>query len=126
MRKILSYALIVTLLYAGGCKKAEKQETESLEAAKPTTVTKKQHRKKKEAPQSASFEIYNEKNSVASILPDQYTALMTAKIKVGDDEVKAILLKDLLAKYQLQGKNVILGGAAKSVTLTWAQATTKD
>jgi hypothetical protein len=127
MKAFLSCALIALMCLSIGCKKAEeKQATEPEKAVRPAETKKQQKKKKKEIPENAPLEIYKDKDSVASIPPEQYPTLMTAKIQVGNNEVKGILLKDLLTKYQLQGKNVILGGVAKSATLTWEQATTKE
>lgn len=76
--------------------------------------------------EAAALELYNEKNLVTSIPQAQYPTLVNQKIKIKNKEFQAVLLKDLLAKYKLQGKNVTLEGAQNSTTLTWQQATASN
>jgi len=124
MKKILAFACIFAVLALAGCKKSEEKSS----AEPKPAATKKQQpgpgaRRRQPAPPKP-LELYNEKTLVVSVPMQDYPSLATSKIKVGKDEVNAILLKDLLAKYKIQGKNVILSGPARSVPITWEQAGT--
>jgi len=124
MKKILVFACIFAILSVAGCKKSEEKSS-----AQSTPPANKQQpvkpgpsaRKRQNAP-AKQLDLYNEKTLVVSVPLEDYPALTTGKIKVGKDDVNAIPLKDLLAKYKIQGRNVILGGHARSVPITWAQA----
>jgi hypothetical protein len=126
-------------MWTGACKKAEKQEGASgvKQAPRQGAAAKKERQKRKPGAREARatkqaaqvkqaggtipLEIYNEKVLVTSIPPDpSFTA---TKIKIDNNEVDAVLLRDLLAKHKVQGKNVIVSGPARSITLTWEQAT---
>jgi hypothetical protein len=132
MKKSIAYALIFFVLALGACKKAEEkkdaagqpQQSKPTEAFKPQAKKKKKAEEKVQAP--AALMIYNESNLVTSIPQSQYDAMATAKIKVNDKEMKAVLVKDLLSKYSVKGKNVILGGEEVSAALTWDQANSND
>jgi hypothetical protein len=134
MKKLLAYAVIFSVLAFGACKKAEeKKEAASQpqqQQAKPTDAFKPQGKKNRKKPtQTAAptaLVIYNESNVVTSIPQSQYDTMATAKLKVNNKEVKAVLMKDLLSKYSVKGKNVILGGEETKTALTWDQANAAD
>lgn len=115
---------MIAILNVSGCKKSEdKSSAESTPPAGKQQPVKPAPggRKKQQAPPKP-LELYNEKTLVVSVPMEDYPTLATGKIKIGKDDVNAILLKDLLAKYKIQGKNVILSGPARSVPITWEQA----
>ena len=126
MKKLLAFACIFAILSIAGCKKSEeKAATEPKASTQPQQPAKpKPGAKKRQAPPAKALEIYNEKTLVVSVPFADYASLATGKIKIGNANVSAILLKDLLAKYKIQGKNVIMGGPARAVPITWEQANT--
>jgi hypothetical protein len=134
MKKLISYAVIFSVLAFGACKKAEEKKesaSETKQQAKPTEAFKpqaKKNRKKpaEKAPAPTALMLYNESNLVTSIPQAQYATMTTATIKVNNKEMKAVLVKDLLSKYNLKGKNVILGGDETKTALTWEQANSND
>ncbi len=131
MKKLCAYAVIFFVLTLGACKKAEEKKEPAVQSqAKPTEAFKPQPRKKKKGgektPAPAALMIYNENNLVTSIPQAQYDAMATAKIKINNKEMKAVLVKDLLSKYSVKGKNVILAGEETSTALTWDQANAGD
>lgn len=134
MKKIFVYAVIFSVLSFGACKKAEeKKDTAgtSSQKAKPTETFKPQGKKNRKnagqsVPAPAALMIYNEANLVTTIPQSQYDAMATAKLKINNKEVKAVLVKDLLSKYSVKGKNVILSGEETNTALTWDQANAND
>lgn len=125
MKKFLVFALILTVIgFAAGCKKNEQSSQNAPEAQQPPPPNEfKPHKKHERVTKAAApLELYNESALLASVPVEQYGTLTNQKIKVRDEEVQAVLLKDLLKKYKMQGKNVILTGAIASGTLTWDQA----
>jgi len=126
MKKLLAFACIFAILSIAGCKKSEeKAATEPKASTRPQQPAKpKPGAKKRQAPQAKALEIYNEETLVVSVPFADYASIATGKIKIGNANVSAILLKDLLAKYKIQGKNVIMGGPARAVPITWEQANT--
>lgn len=135
MRRFLAFAAIFSVLILGACKKAEEKKEaaggkpgvqKSDENFRPKPRNRKPEAKTPTAPPT-SLKIFNDKNLVTDIDPNQYPSLATAKIKIGPKQHAAILLKDLLAKYKVvKGKNVILEGQEVSTPLTWDQAMGKD
>ena len=134
MKKLFVYAVIFSVLSFGACKKAEeKKDTASTspKTAKPTETFKPQGKKNRRNPAQsvpvpAALMIYNEANLVTSIPQSQYDTMATAKLKINNKEVKAVLVKDLLSKYNAKGKNVILAGEETTTALTWDQANAND
>jgi len=131
MRRLFIVVLTLTLFTVVSCKKTEEQK--QADAGKPGVAKsdqafRPQPRKRNQQPQlpPASLKIFNEDNLVTDIPPAQYPALATQKIKVGPKQHSAILLKDLLSKYNVKGKSVILAGEEISTDLTWEQATGQD
>jgi hypothetical protein len=131
MKKFLAYAMIFSVLLLGACKKAEeKKEAAGQQQAKPGEGFKPQAKKKKKAeekaPAPAALTIYNETNLVTSIPQSEYDVMATSQMKINNKEVKAVLVKDLLSKYNVKGKNVILSGEEVTTALTWDQANSND
>jgi hypothetical protein len=125
MKKLFAFALVFFVLTLGACKKAEeKKEGANQSQAKPTEGFKPQGKKRnqEQPPPPPAIEIYNEANLVKSIPQSDYDTMATAKVKVNQRELKAVLVKDLLSKYNVKGKNVILSGDEVSTALTWDQA----
>jgi hypothetical protein len=123
MKKLGTYLVIFLLLIVFGCKKSEEQKaSESNNPNKPASAQKKKHPPAPPAP----LEVYQEDKLVTTVQPADYPTVASAKITVGDKEFNGIALKDLLAKYKLKGKTVVLGGPQRSVAVTWEQATAKD
>lgn len=120
MRKHTKYLVIFLLLIAFGCKKSEEQKPQDT-TTKPAAATAK---KKRGAP--LPLEIYQEDKLVISLPPTAYTSVVSTKLKIGDKEFNGIALKDLLTKYNLKGKSVVLSGPLRSVAVSWQQATSKD
>jgi len=133
MKKLFVYAVIFSVLSFGACKKAEekKDTATSPKTAKPTETFKPQGKKNRRNPAQsvavpAALMIYNEANLVTSIPQSQYDTMATAKLKINNKEVRAVLVKDLLSKYSVKGKNVILAGEETTTALTWDQANAND
>jgi hypothetical protein len=133
MKKLFVYAVIFSVLSFGACKKAEekKDTATSPKTAKPTETFKPQGKKNRRNPAQsvpvpAALMIYNEANLVTSIPQSQYDTMTTAKLKINNKEVRAVLVKDLLSKYSVKGKNVILAGEETTTALTWDQANAND
>lgn len=133
MRRLFIVALTLSLFVIAACKKAE--EKQQADAGKPGVAKSDQTfrpQARKRQPQAqvqlppASLKIFNESNLVTDIPPAQYSSLATSKIKIGAKQHSAILLKDLLAKYNVKGKSVIVEGEEVSTPLTWEQATGQD
>jgi len=126
MKKFLVFALILTVVgFAAGCKKSEQssQNAPETQANPPQPKEFKPHKKHEKANKAtAPLELYNESTLLASVPVEQYNTLTNQSIKVEDKDVQAILLKDLLKKYKMQGKNVILTGVVTSGTLSWDKA----
>src|SRR5262245_45741704 len=126
MKKLFAFAMVFFVLTLGARKKAEEQKNSAKHPqAKPTKGLKPRGKKKKQQeqpPPPPAIEIYNEANLVKSIPQSDYDTMATSKVKVNQRELKAVLLKDLLTKYNVKGKNVILSGEEVSTALTWDQA----
>lgn len=134
MKKLLAFALILSVLgLVAGCKKSEQPaqttpqakapEAKQAEPFKPHKKNKKGGEKKGGAAENnAPLELYSESTLVSTVPVDQYKTLTTQKVHIKNKDFQAILLKDLLKKYKMQGKNVILTGNENSMTLTWEQA----
>jgi hypothetical protein len=131
MKKFLACMVLVCFTFVAGCKKAEEKKADSGSTPskpqqkqgdqfKPQAPRKKQHK------QAASLKIFNEQTLVSDIPQAQYATLTTSKVKIGNKQVQAVLLKDLLTKYNIKGKNVVLTGQTVSTPLTWEQATGTD
>jgi len=128
MRKILACAVIVCFAFVA-CKKAEEKKPESTTAQqgeKQGGEFKPQPPKKRQPRQAVSLKIFNEQTLVSDIPQAQYGTIATSKVKIGNKQVQAVLLKDLLTKYNIKGKNVVLAGQTISTPLTWEQATGTD
>jgi hypothetical protein len=121
MKKYGKYLVIFLLLIVFGCKKSEEQKPAE-NNPKPAVAAKK---KRGPAP-PVPLEIYQEDKLVTSVQPGDYPTVASAKITIGDKEMNAVPLKDLLAKYNLKGKTVVLSGPQRSVAVSWEQATAKD
>lgn len=133
MRRFFIVALTLSLFVIVACKKAE--EKQQADAGKPGVAKsdqtfRPQPRKRNPQQQAklppASLKIFNESDLVTDIQPAQYPSLATSKIKIGTKQHSAILLKDLLSKYNVKGKSVIVAGEEVSTPLTWEQATGQD
>jgi len=123
MKKFGTYLIIFVILIVFGCKKSEEQKgSEGNNPNKPVAAQKKKH---PPAP-LPSLEIYQEDKLVSTVPPADYPTVAASKITVGDKEFNGIALKDLLAKYNLKGKTVVIGGPQRSVAVKWDQATAKD
>jgi hypothetical protein len=125
MKKYIVYFSVLLFLFVVGCKKSEEQKPADDTATRTGQTTGQPKRKHGPAP-SAPLQIYHEDKLVKSVEPSEYPALATTKMKIGDKEVTGLPLKDLLAKYDLKGKNVIIGGPQRSATITWQQANSND
>ncbi len=127
MRKILACAVIVCFAFVA-CKKAEEKKAESTTAqpAQKQGGEFKPQPPRKRQPQAVSLKIFNEQTLVSDIPQAQYGTIATSKVKIGNKQVQAVLLKDLLTKYNIKGKNVVLAGQTISTPLTWEQATGTD
>jgi hypothetical protein len=132
MKKLLACAVLISFVFAAACKKAEEKKADSGSTTgtqtqkKPGDQFKPQAPRKKQPKQAASLKIFNEQTLVSDIPQAQYTTLTTSKVKIGNKQVQAVLLKDLLGKYNIKGKNVVLAGQTVSTPLTWEQATGTD
>jgi hypothetical protein len=122
MKKQAKYLVIFLILIAFGCKKSEEQKPQET-ANKPAASAAK---KKRGMVAPVPLEIYQEDKLVTSIQPSDYAVVASSKIKIGDKEIAGLPLKDLLAKYNLKGKSVVLSGPQRSVAMSWQQATAKD
>jgi hypothetical protein len=131
MKKLLAFALILSVLgLVAGCKKTEQppaqtpqaQTTPQPKQAEPFKPHKKNKKGERNAGKKETLELYNESTLVTTIPGDQYKALTDQKVRINNKDLQAILLRDLLKKYKMQGKNVILTGVGTSATLTWEQA----
>ena len=123
MKKLGTYLVIFLLLIVFGCKKSEEQKSaDSNNPNKPAATQKRKHG----PPPPVPLEVYQEDKLVTTVQPSDYPTVASAKITVGDKEFNGIALKDLLAKYNLKGKTVVVGGPQRSVAVTWQQATAKD
>lgn len=132
MKKLLAFALILSVfgLVTTGCKKTEQppaqtpqaQTTPQPKQAEPFKPHKRNKKGEKNGAKKESLELYAESTLVTTIPGDQFKALTTSRVHVKNKDFQAILLKDLMKKYKLQGKNVILTGNENSTTLTWEQA----
>ena len=128
MKKFLACALIIAVFGLFSCKKSEDkaatQPGQAAPGAKPDEGFQKKNKKdrKNQTQARTGIDLYNETNLVQSVEPESYATLANQKVKVKEKQMNAILLKDLLKKYNLQGKNVILSGPDNSSTLTWDQA----
>ncbi|HSE40894.1 MAG TPA: hypothetical protein VLH08_09030 [Acidobacteriota bacterium] len=130
MKKLLACAVLISFVFAAACKKAEEKKADSgstsTQQKKQGDQFKPQAPKKKQPRQAASLKIFNEQTLVSDIPQAQYATLTTSKVKIGNKQVQAVLLKDLLGKYNIKGKNVVLAGQTVSTPLTWEQATGSD
>lgn len=142
MKKILAFALIFAVVgLIAGCKKTEQpaqttpqtqQPPQPKQAEQPFKPHKKGNKKngggeKKGGERKEALELYNENTLVTTIPGDQYKTLTSAsKVHVKNKDFQAILLKDLLKKYKMQGKNVILTGNENTAALTWEQANSNN
>jgi hypothetical protein len=130
MKKFLACMVLVCFAFVAGCKKAEEKKADSgTPPSKPQQKQgdfKPQAPRKKQPKQAASLKIFNEQTLVSDIPQAQYATLTTSKVKIGNKQVQAVLLKDLLTKYNIKGKNVVLTGQTVSTPLTWEQATGTD
>ena len=135
MRKILACAVLISFAFVAGCKKAEEKKADSGSPAAAPQAQQKQKQgdqfkpqapRKKQQRQAMSLKIFNEQTLVSDIPQAQYGTLTTSKVKIGNKQVQAVLLKDLLTKYNIKGKNVVLAGQTVSTPLTWEQATGTD
>ena len=126
MKKILACAVILCFTLVA-CKKSEEKKSEAPTAQpgqkqgefKPQGQKKKQH-------EASSLKIFNEQTLVSEVPQAQYGTIATSKVKIGNKQVQAVLLKDLLTKYNIKGKNVVLAGQTVKTPLTWEQATGTD
>jgi hypothetical protein len=125
MKKYIVYLSVLLFFFAVGCKKSEEQKSADDTATK-TGQTAGRPKRKHGPAAIAALQIYHDETLVKSVEPSEYPALATTKMKVGDKDVKGLPLKDLLAKYELKGKNVIIGGPQRSATITWQQANSND
>jgi hypothetical protein len=124
MKKLFALLLLSAgILFFGACKKEENkpEATETKRQAAPANA-----QKKRRPAGSMPLRMFREQDLVATVPPQEYKTLPTTKIKVGAKEFSAIPVRDLLQKYNLQGKNVTLGGPGRSATLTWEQVTTNE
>jgi hypothetical protein len=128
MKKILACAVIVCFTFVG-CKKSEekKPETTTAQPGQKQGEFKPQGQKKRQQQREvSSLKIFNEQTLVSEVPQAQYGTIATSKVKIGNKQVQAVLLKDLLTKYNIKGKNVVLAGATVKTPLTWEQATATD
>jgi hypothetical protein len=134
MKKIISGLLFLSLLTFGSCKKEEQQKPE--ESAKAPLAQKQNEptgafhpqagQRKKPAANAPSLQILQGTAVVATIPPSQYMSIMQTKISMGNKQRSAILVRDLLEKYNLKGTNVVLAGEVDSASLTWDQVAKND
>jgi hypothetical protein len=123
MRKILACAVIVCFTIVA-CKKSEEKKPETAQQSqKQGGEFKPQGQKKRQPRIASSLKIFNEQTLVSDIPQAQYGTIATSKVKIGNKQMQAVLLKDLLTKYNIKGKNVVLAGQAVATPLTWEQAT---
>ena len=126
MKRFLCLTLILVACSFAACKKSEEPsepakaqpqngEMKASEAAKKN--------KPKKGPGPAALQIFQEEKLVATIPPNEYAGITTTSVKVEGQEYKAILLTELLKKYNVTGKTVTLKGPAKQSSLTWEQVT---
>ncbi|MCI0611913.1 hypothetical protein L0244_02880 [bacterium] len=128
MKKILACAVIVCFAFVA-CKKSDEKKPESTTAQpgqKQGGEFKPQAQKKRQQREASSLKIFNEQTLVSEVPQVQYGTIATSKVKIGNKQVQAVLLKDLLTKYNIKGKNVVLAGQAIKTPLTWEQATGTD
>lgn len=127
MKKILACAVIVCFTFVA-CKKSEekKPETTTAQPGQKQGEFKPQGQKKRQQREVSSLKIFNEQTLVSEVPQAQYGTIATSKVKIGNKQVQAVLLKDLLTKYNIKGKNVVLAGATVKTPLTWEQATGTD
>jgi hypothetical protein len=129
MKKSTKCIFILLLLIAFGCKKSDNQKQSASGETKPKAAAHegRKHRDRERGSTTAlALEIYQEDKLVTSLQPSEYASVANTKVKVGDKEVSGMPLKDLLAKYDLKGKSVLLSGPQRSVAVSWEQATSKD
>src|SRR5574342_100616 len=101
MKKILACAVILCFTLVA-CKKSEEKKSEAPTAQpgqkqgefKPQGQKKKQH-------EPSSLKIFNEQTLVSEVPQAQYGTIATSKVKIGNKQVQAVLLKDLLTKYNI-------------------------
>jgi|GEM_PF-4478556 len=126
MKRFLCFALILVACTFAACKKSEepsdqaKQQPQNGEM-KASEAAKKN--KPKKGPGPASLQIYQEDKLVVTVPPNEYAGMTTTNVKVDGKEYKAILLTELLKKYNVTAKTVMLKGPAKETAITWEQVT---
>jgi len=127
MKRFLCFALMLFVCSFAACKKSEQpseqgkqQQQQQNGEMRASEAAKKKKPKKGAGP--AALQIYQEDKLVATIPADEYAGLTTTNVKVDGVEYKAILLTDLLKKYNVTGKTVTLKGPAKESSITWEQA----
>jgi len=133
MKKLVSSLLLVSLLAFGGCKKEEQQKP--AESAKGPLAQKQgqppapgafQPRKKDQAANAPSLQILQGTAVVTTISPGQYGAMTSTKISIGNKQRPAVLIRDLLSKYNVKGTKVVLAGEVATASLTWDQVAKND
>ena len=126
MKKLFAFALVFFVLTLGACKKAEEKKERVRINLKPNrrkVLSRKVRRKNRNNLRLLRLSRFTTRRiSLNRFRNSDYDTMATAKVKVNQRELKAILVKDLLTKYNVKGKNVILSGDEVSTALTWDQA----
>jgi len=123
MKRFLFVALILLAFTFTACKKSEEAKDQNSEKQSSTNPAETGKKKGKKGPASAGLEIYQGDKVVVTIPQKDYATLSTSDVKVEGKDYKAILLTDLLKKYNVTGKSITLKGPAKEASLSWEQVT---
>jgi hypothetical protein len=105
-------------------KKEEAPEQGKMQKTSETTKPAAAKKRGKKGAGPGVLEVYQEDKLVASVPAKEYPQLTTSNIKVDGVDYKAILLTDLLKKFNVTGKSITLKGQAKETSLTWDQVST--
>jgi hypothetical protein len=123
MKQFFFIAIILALFTFASCKKSD-QNSDQKSPQQQTQETKAPRKKGgKKAAMAAGLQIYQDDKLVATVAHNEYAGLTTTDVKIDGKNYKAVLLSDLLKKYNLKGKTVTLQGPAKQCSISWEQAT---
>ena len=114
------FTLIFAMFAVTACEKSQEPSNEPQQTA---AGNKEQGSGKKERKiRESSLLVFQEDRLLARIEPAEFQNLMKTNVSVGGKQYPAILLTDLLKKYNAVGNTIMLGGLSNSTSITSEQA----